>query len=551
MYLLCLSFCTGTYIAEFANLAFDFEDLKVALKQIVSHAKYGLRSHIVLDGDCSGDALHCCRFALGAPCDRKSHKVSQCVDCINFAKIPDCVRLMMNAVANSLAREHASDAAFASTFVGGPVYECHSMSSPITFCHRTLNLYHRHVMRGAWQNREVEEVIKHLEVGEVLVTLDHKQKIEAVNFNESSEEYYGKKGISLLGFVLRWRDSSGGCIETHFIDAVSCNSKQDALQVQNILSKVLPMVKTIIPAAQKAILLSDHGPSFTSKDNIKFVHHYNKSEVNDIKVVRWLFFEAQCGKTILDCHFSFVGISVRRFARKVRPVKIPEDVFDALVDGGGIANTSTCLIRFAQPEDVGEAEPKEDDKVDGIRKIHDICFEGDKVVTFHFSNIAKDRKTYEPSGEFHQSLDAQVERHFRSPKIIHSESAAHKERSVPDGPLVNYRGSVSPHERRICEALVQFSTLSRQMNVAHVLMPYAEATGIENIAVNAATNSKKKAKLDTDDYRASYETGWAESQQRKSPQMSQNLEQLLEKMVRLMTIARATLCNALTTVLGW
>jgi len=46
----------------------------------------------------------------------------------------------MNVVANCLAREHNDESKLSSSTVGGPVHECQTMGSPITYCYRTLNL---------------------------------------------------------------------------------------------------------------------------------------------------------------------------------------------------------------------------------------------------------------------------------------------------------------------------------------------------------------------------------------------------------------------------
>jgi hypothetical protein len=194
--------------------------------------------------------------------------------------------------------------------------------------------------------------------------------------------------MSLLGFFLRWRETENGPICTHYIDAVSMNSKQNGRQVQSILSLVVPEVKTVVPGATSIILLSDNGPAFTSKDNMAYIFRCNQTKWStDLFVKRWIFFEAQCGKTALDTHFSFVGIRIRRFARIVRPVKVHADVYDALTDGEGIANTTTMLVEF--PEDGGEDTDEKDDdpKVQAIRKIHDIIFDESSVRPYYFCDV--------------------------------------------------------------------------------------------------------------------------------------------------------------------
>jgi len=62
------------------------------------------------------------------------------------------------------------------------------------------------------------------------------------------------------------------------------------------------------------ILLNGYsnGVAFTCKENMKYVWKRNKDFWGlSLTVTRWIFFEAQCGKTsILDTHFAYVGLVI-------------------------------------------------------------------------------------------------------------------------------------------------------------------------------------------------------------------------------------------------
>lgn len=247
-----------------------------------------------------------------------------------------------------------------------------------------------------------------------------------------------------------------------------------------------------------------------------------------------MFFEAQCGKTILDCHFSFVGIFLRRFARKIKSIKAPEDVYDVLIHGGGIENTSTHLVRFSHNDesDCADIAPREDVAVDNIRKIHDIFFEGNKVTTLNFSGVSKGKNCYDFTKDVPSTKDASLALSSRCERSSRSQPVNAEPEAPATGPSITFRSSATPHEMRISQAVIAFATASREI-VPSILMSLEPIQGAESNK-NVGSKSKKKVKLlDMEEFRATYETAWAESQQRKSPPMSKELEELLTKMVDL------------------
>jgi hypothetical protein len=526
---------------EFDNLPCKFDALLKAIDECTHHLKYGIRSHLLRD-TCDGCALHCARYAVGTPCGQAVHLSGECVECNNFVKLPDAVRALMNAVMNSLARENPGNAAFLKTAENGPVKELDSMASAITACMRSLNYYHKHVVRGLWQGAAVSEILKNLQPGEVLVTIDHKQKIEQVNFNESSADYYGKKGMSLLGVAARYRLQEGGPIYTKFIDTICLNSKQDGAQVQAILSVVIPVIKELISSTVRIILLSDNGAVFTSKDNMKFVWRKNLQNWDvGVKVVRWVFFEAQCGKTILDTHFAYVGILIKRFARKVRAVKQHQDVFDALKDGGGIANTTTLLVNIpgASEDDGAAATEAESDSVaiSGIRKVHDIAF-AELVKTFMFSGVARGGESYDfsketmPLPKAANVIQCYTSDRVAEPSALRVAGAAHGQvassSSASAGPQTRCAQLVSPHERRMMGEMIDFATQSQQTAPVPLLPSPSVAVAV---AANPSSQ-KKKSTVETDDFRLEFPSSWADAVNRKSAVMNLAMVAELHTLVR-------------------
>ena len=522
---------------EFDELGFTPESLLLALDCAREHAKYTLRTHIRLD-DCDGLAIHCAVHATGGECNTPHDKTNVCKECQNFAYLADSVRRLMNAVANSLGREHKDAGIYARDAKKGPVQEILTMGPAITFCSEGLNLYHRHVVRGVVMNRAIARVMDDLPVGTLLIIVDHKQKIQPISFNESSEEYYGKKGISLLGFLVRWREDEGGDLNTRYVDVVSNNGTQNAHQVQALLNAVLPSIKDLVPSATQLILVSDNGPAFSGQDNFRFCFHRNKLQWDcGLTLARWLYFEAQCGKTTLDTHFSFVNIVLQRFARESRPVKNYRDVFDALKANGGITNSIAMLAEFNQTSDGDDEEYGENgQKIDQIRKIHDVQFEDERILTFHYAGISfgVQEHTFKVEVTRYESPVSIVEK-AASAKVIDGKKKANNAASVSSAIALTAGSSARPHHVLIGEALVDFATRPNQSAVP--LLPAPNPLE-ETEAMAPSTSSKKKKKsssavaaLVDESGMPRFGSNWASAAIRPKMGMSPNLVEKVRSLV--------------------
>jgi hypothetical protein len=87
-----------------AELQLGFSDFYQLLDDALSHLKYGIRAHLVVDGsNCDGDVFHCCSFAVGKTCKAGQKHLFKCAECANFMLLPHAVRALMNTVKNTLA----------------------------------------------------------------------------------------------------------------------------------------------------------------------------------------------------------------------------------------------------------------------------------------------------------------------------------------------------------------------------------------------------------------------------------------------------------------
>ncbi len=141
-----------------------------------------------------------------------------------------------------------------------------------------------------------------------LIVFDHKKKVLPLYYKEGQSQYFGKRGFSLLGLMVCFRQ------QTRFYDIdIKCHAVQDALQIQGILTLVQPIVHSDLPLVVNIVLQSDNAPCYSASDNIRFVYQMNCRYQNYPQIIRWINTEAQKGKpcsiaTLLMLEHSFENL---------------------------------------------------------------------------------------------------------------------------------------------------------------------------------------------------------------------------------------------------
>ena len=118
----------------------------------------------------------------------------------------------------------------------------------------------------------------------VLMIINHKQKMEPMKYRESQIEYYGKKGMSLLGMMMiRWNiaDDKIG-YEYSFHDyVVKGYISQDHVHVGAIIQLASRIINDNGLEIQHIIIQSDNASGFSSINLIPFIcnmNSYNKEK---------------------------------------------------------------------------------------------------------------------------------------------------------------------------------------------------------------------------------------------------------------------------------
>ena len=103
---------------------------------------------------------------------------------------------------------------------------------------------------------------------------------------------------------------------------------------------------------------------------------------------RWIFTEAQTGKTRLDTHYSFLNEKFKAYVEDDNGILIEDDIVKAISFNGGIDGTTTVLVDSATI--FGKRDFKEINfKIKtGEQETHDVCWLEDYLHVTKSSNVS-------------------------------------------------------------------------------------------------------------------------------------------------------------------
>ena len=290
----------------------------------------------------------CCRFGVNAtPTCNHIHETRQCKESISALSCTNAFNTLLTAIDIEGNNHVGIDDEI--------LYEVRSMKKTTPIIQSQVKNYMSHRMRAKIQFSAINKIYKELTIDEnALLVFDHKQKVLPRQFREGQVDYFGKRGMSLIGamFVRRIEKERKGemiiGLEYQFIDCIMQSySSQDSMQVMSCIQTVIENIKTRYPTIKKLTLQSDNASCYASHDNIPYVYHLNKefeTKNKDIRVDRWVYTEAQTGKGKLDTHFSFVNTLFESYVEDGNDILTENDIYNSLTFQNGIMGTTAILI---------------------------------------------------------------------------------------------------------------------------------------------------------------------------------------------------------------
>ena len=342
----------------------QFKEIEDELNEVVNNIIYEYAKHVEKQSTISS---HCMSHALGVESASTTHKQETCEECnqiFNFHK-----RLLHS---------------FADIPGENPEFE--SMKRACPLIEEEFERFLAHILRTQWQAAACKESIQKAVKSKntAVIILDHKQKVLARRLKESQVQYYAKKGMSLLGaMVIMGEDipqqnspspttptqpecpsSPGSRFPRpshssqpkerrqvhHFIDIILENTAAQSASITCAsIEALLGEIALKFPHIKQVHFQSDNAGPFTAQVLAPFCYLLNKLGGLP-EVMRWIYTEAQSGKSMLDCHFAYINIWIDAWVRMAEDgtniIFDPATLYTALTHDGGIKNSSTLLLRI-------------------------------------------------------------------------------------------------------------------------------------------------------------------------------------------------------------
>lgn len=329
--------------------------------------------------DTDTDTYHCLSFAIGLNCAHDHSKSKRCcMKChLCFTFFPEKVTNILNTFINQSTPE--------SEII------LRNIHSALNLLQKNLIRYAAHKIREKHQKSYLEQRYEDLALCEdnAIISIDHKQKVLPSKNREGQSDYFGKKGMSVLGAMLITNGNIVNKLKIEFIDFVVDNTTaQDAHQVSQLLVYLVRQTHSLNSKIKYITIQSDNASCFASLCHVKLIFHMNiffaENSLPTIK--QWIFGEAQTGKNRLDTHFSYIQAKLNAYiCESGFEITLPEHIVEAITYGDGLAGTTAILCPLSP---ILNALPTIK-TVYGVRSIHDIKYDENKVEIRLFSGVGK------------------------------------------------------------------------------------------------------------------------------------------------------------------
>ena len=247
------------------------------------------------------------------------------------------------------------------------------------------NLKHfwEHKVRTFEEKNIQSEELNNLQDDEILIITDFKMKLLVMKKRESMQEYFGKRGMPLLGFMFVRKTTESEKLnakntettrknkknkvfeyDVKFFDCLLEGEIENGATVKATLEASLKLYKSNNNHIVKAILLTDGAGCFSGEYlffNLPYIYY-----TTDIYIIKHLVFESGQGKTALDGHFSVLNVVLDREVHKGHNVMDQYDAVINLNSNGGINNS----IALATTININYQQEIKKKKFSEIKKYH-------------------------------------------------------------------------------------------------------------------------------------------------------------------------------------
>ncbi|RHZ77813.1 hypothetical protein Glove_172g3 [Diversispora epigaea] len=167
---------------------------------------------------------------------------------------------------------------------------------------KRLIAFMSHHARKTYLNAQLPAALSELEFDDVLIIVDYKMRINPKKARETKDEWFGKRGWTLLSILLYTKNQDTNNIDIDAFDYWSGDTKQNAWFTTSSLHGV---VETLEKKSKNITVISDNGGHYHNTELMIILSHWK--EWYDICIKKWIFLEADIEKVISNLSGTHVA----------------------------------------------------------------------------------------------------------------------------------------------------------------------------------------------------------------------------------------------------
>ena len=222
--------------------------------------------------------------------------------------------------------------------------ELSNLEGKIRKCNTNFEDYRAHIVQKYWDNLEERDFYKGLKKGEAAVISDWKMKILAGFFKEPMEKFFGKKGFSLMGFMIVYgSDDETEDRETNYVFCLTDDTKQDITSVlatkQYLYSEILAH-----EGVTKVHFRSDGAGCFAHGVHKLFMPMWKHTTNGKIDEVSFKISVSGNGKTNLDGLFGIIQAMIGSIIEEGNSFDSAKELYELLASNPILASFYTHFV---------------------------------------------------------------------------------------------------------------------------------------------------------------------------------------------------------------
>ena len=205
-----------------------------------------------------------------------------------------------------------------------------------------------HIIRSYVQRKKQSQIKENLSNNQALIIVDWAMKFLSYQWREKQRDWYGKAGISWHESVLYYRKD--GALTAMSLTHYSDNATQDASTVYLVVKDILDRIASLLPDVKEVFFQSDNGPCYHTWDLL--LPLFSASLSSDVKILAWIFSEAQDGKNACDRLLASKKGQLKKYVDSNKGnILLASDISKALIDLRDerswlhcLANMRACVV---------------------------------------------------------------------------------------------------------------------------------------------------------------------------------------------------------------